>query len=556
MRKKLFKSIVLVTMSVLFLSIILIFFFQYKYLIKVQQEKMRTYANIVGNGIEVSKNNYLKTLSDKGYRITWIDKGGYVLFDNMKDYKTLENHSNRIEVKNAIKRGFGESSRYSKTMTKKSLYVAKRLNDNTIIRIGDTQKGPFVLLLYMVDPIIFIIIISIILSILLSGYVTKKIIKPLNDIDLDRPLSNKTYDEIAPLLLKISKQHTEIDEKKKNLIKQKEEFKVITRGMSEGLILLDKDNNILSINKAALNIFGEDKSIIGTNFLNLDRSLKFQKILNDTKKENFIEKEIEKNNRVYNVRSTYVNSEGLYGIVLLLFDITEKKRADDLRREFTANVSHELKTPLHMISGSAELLLNGLVKEEDKKEFVTNIYNEAKHLSTLVSDIINLSMLDERKYNLKFNDVDIYELSKSVISRLSNKAKESNVLVNLIGEKIIIKGIDKLIENIIYNLLDNAIKYNKKGGKVTVSLENTMDGVCYSVIDTGIGIPSGETDRIFERFYRVDKSRSKEKNGTGLGLSIVKHALSIHNASIDIESTLGKGTKISILFPKDIKVSL
>lgn len=549
MTKKLFKSIVMVAIAVLFASIVLIFDVLYNYMISVQQSQMRTEAELAGNAIALNGIDYLSKLRGKDYRITWISATGEVLYDNLENKKKMENHSTREEVKEAMANGFGESTRYSQTLTKKLLYVAQKLPDGTIIRVSDEQKGPLILLMCMLQPIFIVIIITIILSVVLAGYVAKRVTKPLNEINLENPLENNIYDEIAPLLRRINRQNLEISEKEAELTRKREEFKVITSGLNEGLILLNPSAKIITMNRAALRIFSVNEDVIGTNFLNLDRSLELQNLLDDAYNGKSKEIKIFKNERIYRVKiSKIVSGEEIRGLALLVFDVTDRERGEELRREFTANVSHELKTPLHMISGCAELFKNGLIRDEDKNEFMTKIYDEAQHLSKLVEDIISLSQLDEEKYNKEFTDINLSELSNRVIERLSLEAKEKEIKVDFTGETNIIKGSEKLIENLIYNLVDNAIKYNVRGGKVKISTAKSAEGVKLKVEDTGVGISPEDQNRIFERFYRVEKSRSREQSGTGLGLSLVKHICDIHRALIGVESTLGKGTTMKVVF--------
>lgn len=551
MTKRLFKSIVTVAILVLFSSIILIFDVLYNYMITVQQNQMRTEAELAGKAVILDGIEYLKTLKDNEYRITWIAADGKVLFDNFENNSKMGNHSDRKEVKEAMSKGFGESARYSGTLTKKLLYVAEKLPDGTVIRVSDEQKSPLILLLCMLQPIFLVIIIAIVLSVFLAGWVAKRVTKPLNEINLDKPLENNVYDEIVPLLRRIHRQNSEIEEKEAELSRQKEEFKVITSGMNEGLVLLSPSAQILSMNKAAFKIFEAEENVAGTSFLTLDKSAELKNLLDEAIKGKTGEIKIEKNKRIYRIRISTVISEGKpAGMVLLAFDTTDKERADELRREFTANVSHELKTPLHMISGCAELFKNGLIKDEDKEEFMTKIYDEAQHLSKLVEDIISLSQLDEGRYGTELIDIDISEMAKKVADRLSPEAKKNEVKLKVKGENAIIYCYEKLTENLIYNLADNAIKYNVRGGSVTISTFLNSNHVVLKVEDTGIGIPFECQDRVFERFYRVEKSRSREKNGTGLGLSLVKHAADIQGADVKLESTPGKGTIITVTFPK------
>jgi two-component system phosphate regulon sensor histidine kinase PhoR len=403
----------------------------------------------------------------------------------------------------------------------------------------------------MVQPICIIFLIALILSLVLASRLSKKIVQPLNELNLDEPMKNEGYDELRPLLRRIESQQRQIRIQSHELEQKKKEFETVTNGMTEGIILLNSKRTILSINPAAQRLFGADHSCIGKYILSVNRSLELQSLLLKAGDGQYAEMIMELGGSKYQLDASPVISDGqVSGTVLLMLDVTEKEKSEQMRREFTANVSHELKTPLHTISGCAELLSNGMVKQEDIPEFSTKIYTEAQRMIRLVEDIIRLSHLDEGATDLKREAVDLYALAENTLQILSQEAHEAKIQMNLEGEKAVIDGIPQLLQGIIYNLCDNAIKYNREGGSVTVSVKNEEHQVQLSVVDTGIGIPEEHQERIFERFYRVDKSHSKEIGGTGLGLSIVKHAARLHDASINVHSVVNGGTTIEVSFPK------
>ena len=448
--------------------------------------------------------------------------------------------------------GYGESSRYSVTLLERSLYSAKRLSDNSVIRLSVSQNTLLTLMLGMFQPICIIFVIAIILSFVLASRLSKRVVKPLNELNLDKPTENEVYEELSPLLNRINIQQQQIKHQRDELSQKCEEFDAITENMSEGILLLNAEGNVIGINRAAQRLFKTDKSCIGKHILSVNRSSEISKLLSDSEKGKRTEKVIDIAGGKYQLNSGPVISDGkVSGTVLLALDVTDKENAERIRKEFTANVSHELKTPLHTIAGSAELLSNGVVKAEDLPYFYSRIQSEAQRMINLVEDIIRLSHLDVGVGNIKREETDLYVLAKETIKTLSEEAYKAGVSIAVSGETAVINGIPQMLESIVYNLCDNAVKYNRPGGSVSVTIENKKECVVLTVSDTGIGIPTECRERIFERFYRVDKSRSKEMRGTGLGLSIVKHAARLHNASIELQSTVDKGTEISVTFPKD-----
>lgn len=550
MTKRIFRSICLAAIVVLIASIALFMGVLYDYFSGVQRGQLRMQTELAAHGVENEGMGYFEGLDAENYRITWIDTDGTVIYDSRSDTEDMENHMEREEIKEAFSNGVGESSRYSETLTERSFYSAMRLTDGTVLRLSIAQNTLFTLLLGMLQPICIIIIIALVLSLWLASRLSKKIVKPLNEVDLDDPLNNDCYDELSPLLRRISVQQKKIKRQSEQLKQKQTEFEAVTTNMKEGIVLLNSSGTVLAINRAAQKLIGADGSPVGQDILSVNRSLGLQEVWNRSIKGEFAEKTLEMGDGIYRLKSSPVLSEGkVSGVVLLLFDVTEKEKAEQMRREFTANVSHELKTPLHTISGCAELMSNGIVKKEDMTKFSSQIYNETQRMIRLVEDIIKLSHLDEGADDMKRETVDIYSMSQTVLDSLSSSAENAGVKLSLKGENAEVYGISQLLQGIVYNLCDNAIKYNKQGGSVTVTVEKDEQYVSLTVADTGIGIPPEHRERIFERFYRVDKSHSKEIGGTGLGLSIVKHAARLHNAEIKLDSTVGKGTAVTVRFP-------
>lgn len=551
MTKRIFRTIFAVAISIFLASALLFMTVLYEYFSGIGQKQLRVQIDLASQGVEREGLDYLQSLNVKDYRITWIGTDGKVLYDSISNADEMENHFERKEVKEALSEGYGASSRYSSTLTQRYLYGAKRLSDGTVIRLSVAQNSLLILTLGMLQPIIVIFIIAIILSIFLASRLSKKIVKPLNEINLDKPLDNDGYDELSPLLRRIDAQQKEIGRKSDELKQKQNEFEVMTSSMSEGIILLNRKGTILSINKAAVKLFGTDRFCVGEDIVSINRSLELADLLNKAKNGKHSERVVELGiGRYQMMASPVISNDTVSGIVLLILDVTEKEKAEQLRREFTANVSHELKTPLHTISGSAELLANGMVKPEDIPVFSNRIYSEAQRMIQLVEDIIRLSHLDEGAEDMKWDTVNLYAVAEDTVKLLADEAKSKGIKFELHGDAVSINGIRQLLQEIVYNLCDNAIKYNRRDGSVSVEVKDMGDAAMISVSDTGIGIPAEHQNRIFERFYRVDKSHSKEIGGTGLGLSIVKHAAKLHNAEIILHSIVNEGTEITIKFPK------
>lgn len=551
MTKRIFRSICLVALAVLVATVALIMGVLYGYFTDMQHDQLKMQTELAAQGVNNEGLDFFQDMNMKDYRITLIQPDGTVIYDSQVQSGDMENHLEREEVQETLSSGYGESERYSATLMETSLYSAIQLDDGSILRMSISQSSILTLLLGALQPIIVIIVIAVILSLFLASRLSKKIVKPLNELDLDDPLSNEGYDELSPLLLRVYNQQKQLKKQAAALQKSQDEFAAATASMSEGLILLNDKCTILSINKAATVLLDTDQHCVGQNILTVNRDLELQDVLSKALNGEQNEIILDLHDGHYQISASPVISDStVSGIALLIFDVTEKENAEQMRREFTANVSHELRTPLHSISGYAELLKNGMVKTGDIRPIASKIYGEAQRMVQLVEDIINLSHLDEGAEDMLREKVDMFEIVKATVQSLEPEAESADVSINMTGEQAVITGVPQLLGGIVYNLCDNAIKYNHKGGRVSINLKSSANEVLLTVSDNGIGIPAEDQNRIFERFYRVDKSHSKEVGGTGLGLSIVKHSAKIHNAKISLESTVGKGTTITVRFPK------
>ena len=551
MFKKIFRSSLLTAMIVLLASIFLIMGILHGIFENQLEDQLQKETAFVATAIENEGISYFDNLSKDGDRVTLIDKDGTVLADSQVDVSKLENHGDREEVKQAETEGRGQSVRYSSTMTEKTVYYAQKLDNGQILRISADQFTIVTILLGISQPIAIVVIAAIVLSLILSTNVAKHIVEPINDLDLDDPMENTLYDELSPLLRKIAHQNSTIEEQLKEARQKQEEFRIITDNMSEGFIVIDNQMKILTYNAAALKLFGAEQKT-PENILALSRSKPFRDAIYKSLDGEHSQAEMTTDERVYSIISNpvYDMEQAVIGAVIVVIDITEISRREQLRREFTSNVSHELKTPLTSISGFAEIMKSGGTDEATVVDFSRSIYDEAQRLISLVSDIIKLSELDDGTIEYEPETVDLYTLSLEIASRLSPQAQEKKIHFTVNGEKAEITGVRKILDEIIFNLCDNAVKYNRSGGDVKVSVKNSADTVTVTVSDTGIGIPTAQQDRVFERFYRVDKARSKSIGGTGLGLSIVKHGVMYHNAQISLESKENEGTTVVINFPK------
>lgn len=552
MTGRIFRSIFFVALGVFLSSIVLFMWGLFDYFSNVQKKQLKMQTDLAAHGAENEGISYFDGLNTEDYRITWIDTDGTVLYDSETDSGSMENHLEREEIKQAFDEGIGESSRYSATLTQRSLYCAQRISDGTVVRLSVVQNTMFTLIIGMIQPICFIFMAALIISLVLASRLSKKIVKPLNDIDLDNPLNNNSYDELAPLLRRLNSQQEKIKQQYNELIRKQQEFETVTNGMNEGIVLLNSKGIILSINPAAQRLLSAKHSPVGDYVLSVNRSPKLREALLSSADGKYAEKNIELFGRIYQLNASPITyDDQICGTVLLFLDVTEKEKSEQIRREFTANVSHELKTPLQTISGYAELMANNMVKSGDICEFSERIYAESQRMIRLVEDIIKLSRLDEGAEDMRRENVDLYVIAQEVAESLLTEAESVGVNLVLEGGQAEINGIPHLLRGIVYNLCDNAVKYNHKGGSVKVSVNRRGGTVILSVADTGIGIPEEHRDRIFERFYRVDKSHSKEIGGTGLGLSIVKHAARLHNAAIELQTEVNKGTTITVIFPEN-----
>ena len=551
MTKKIFHSILLVAGAVLLASLLVIMGCLYEYFGSVEKKQLRDELELASAAVERSGKEYLSGISSDRYRLTWIARDGTVLYDTVTDAESLENHADREEVRQAFTNGEGESTRYSSTLLQKTMYSAHKLRDGSVLRISISRATAGVLLVGMVQPILVVVIVAFILSAVLAKSLSRRIVRPLNELDLEHPLENDAYEELSPLLGRINHQHRQIDEQMMELERQKMEFSQITGSMREGLVLLDEKERVLSINPAAYKLFDADERSVGQDFLTIDRSHDIRQAIAEAMTQGHGEARAERGGCVWQFDvSRIASGDAAVGAVLLAFDITDRETAEQNRREFTANVSHELKTPLQGIIGSAELLENGMVQPDDVPRFVGHIRKEAQRLVTLIGDIIRLSQLDEGD-EMPRETVDLLTLSQETASDLQAAAEQKNVSLFVEGESMRVNGVRRLLYEVIYNLCDNAIKYNVEGGSVKVSVGTEGGKAVVSVADTGIGIAPEHQSRIFERFYRVDKSHSKASGGTGLGLSIVKHAVQYHHGTVELHSEEGKGTTICILLPKE-----
>lgn len=553
MYKKIFRSTFAAAVMVLLMSVVLIMGILFEYFEGQLQNELKTEASYISQGLKNDGIEYFDDFNSNTRRISLITPDGAVIFDTNADKSKLDNHLQREEVQQAIKSGSGISVRYSDSMLEKTVYYAEKLEDGNILRVSTTQYTVFTVLLGLMQPVIVVMLIALLLSIFLSSRASKSIIKPINELNLDNPAENVTYDELAPLLHKIAIQNKTIDEQLKEAGQKQEEFRLITENMNEGFLVIDKAARLLTHNTSALKLLGGNGSEQESVFM-LNHSKDFIETIEKALSGESCEKIARINNKAINlIASPVYEDKKLIGAVIIIIDMTESVEREQLRREFTSNVSHELKTPLTSISGFAEIMKDGGTPEETVKDFSKSIYDEAQRLITLVSDIIKISELDENTNAFESESVNLYELAQSVAKRLQPEADKKNILIRLKGNDTYVVGVRKILDEMISNLCDNAIKYNKDNGSAEIDVHTENGFAVLSVSDTGIGIPEESKNRVFERFYRVDKSHSKAIGGTGLGLSIVKHGAIYHKAKITLDSKEGKGTSISIVFPADFR---
>lgn len=552
MTKKIFKSIMTVCTVVFVIGLAFVMGILYRYFGKQISAELEKEAAYVAQGVESSGMEYLEKLNEKNARITLIDQDGSVLYDSQAEASSMENHEDREEVKEAAETGKGKAVRMSETLSEKTIYYALRLEDGRILRVSSTQYSALALVYQLIVPVLWILLLMIILSGVFASRLSKKVVEPVNNLDLEHPEENEIYEEVAPLLSRMYKQNREIKNQIDTARRQQEEFSIITENMQEGLVVIDRYTMILSGNSSVWKLFHVSEPKSGESVYVLNRSEEFQNIIDKALdgKHNEAVLKVDGSD-IHVIANPVMRDNQVEGAVLLLVNVTEKLEREKLRREFSANVSHELKTPLTSISGFAEIIQDGYVKEEDIRAFAGRIYKEAQRLITLVEDVIRISQLDEGEVPYEWTDVDLYQTAKNVFGTLSEAAKKHNVHLYIEGDRVHLHTVSGILEEVLFNLCDNAIKYNKQDGSVCVRLTENEENVCISVKDNGVGIPKEDQSRVFERFYRVDKSHSKEIGGTGLGLSIVKHGVSFLGGEVELESIPGQGTEITVKFPKE-----
>lgn len=555
MTKKIFKSNIVVAAAVLIFGIACVMAILYQHFGKEINGELKKEASYLSYGVEQEGIDYLKQINEKDDRITYIAEDGTVLYDNMADAESMENHSERKEVQEALKTGSGYAERTSKTLAQKTIYYALRLPDHSVLRVSSTQFSAFVVLMELIPPIIGIIIVMLIIAVIVSAHMANKIVEPINNLDLEHPEDNQVYDEVGPLLSKIYKQNRQIKNQLEAARRNQEEFGIITENMQEGLLVIDSYTMILSGNSSVWKMFQIKEPKLGDSVYSLDRNEDFRMLIEQVLKGQHGSVLLHLGNEAIQMIANPVSREHkVVGAVLLLMNETEKVEREQLRREFSANVSHELKTPLTSISGFAEIIQDGLVRAEDIKKFAGRIYDEAQRLITLVEDTIKVSQLDEGENPYEWEQLDAYVVVKDVCGRLKDIAAKKNVHLYIEGDKTMLSTVRPIFDEIIYNLCDNGIKYNRDDGTVSIHLRELGENVEVRVKDNGIGIPGEDQNRVFERFYRVDKSHSKAIGGTGLGLSIVKHGVTFLGGTIKMVSEVGKGTEVTLTFPKQRKV--
>ena len=551
MTEKIFRSIILTAVIVLIGCFIAVGTVQYGYFTNLQRQELTAELNLAAPSVERDGLDYLESLEDTSSRITWVAADGRVLFDSDASADEMDNHLTRSEISDALTTGSGESERYSATMTEKTLYMARRLSDGSVLRVSSAFYTILTVALGSMQAFFAILLAAIAVSVLLARRLSRRIITPLNTLDLQHPLDNDAYEELSPLLKRIDQQNRRIEAQVAELKRRQDEFSAVTRSMNEGLVLLNAENHVLSLNPAAMRLFNAGEDCVGRDFVTVSRDVPVTNAVRDALSTGRGAAQLERGERIYQIECSRIESDGaILGVALVAFDTTERAQAEQMKREFTANVSHELKTPLQSIMGSAELLENGLVKSEDQPRFIERIRSEAARLMALIEDIIRLSELDEGAA-VPMEAVDLLSVAKDAADTLQESANKKNVTLALEGESAPIQGAPRLIYEIAYNLCDNAIRYNRAGGHVRVRVQPENGYALLEVADDGIGIPEEHQRRVFERFYRVDKSHSRASGGTGLGLSIVKHAAALHHAEIELKSEVGKGTTIAVRFPME-----
>ena len=556
MTKKIFKSTVLVSAMILILGSALVMGILYQYFGKQLNGELEKEASYLAYGVEQNGVEYLEHLKQKDARITYIDASGTVLYDSQADVSSMENHSDRKEVEEAVPTGYGYAERMSATLSEKTVYYALKLADGTVLRVAGVQSSVLALMFQILPSVIGVAIVMLILAGVAAAHISAKIVKPINTLDLDHPEENQIYEEVGPLLSRIHRQNYQIQMQLETARRNQEEFQIITENMQEGLLVIDAYTMILSGNSSVWRMFQLREPKTGESVYSLDRNEDFRKVVEDVLKGQHGSAMLQLDGEYVQLIANPVSRDGrVVGAVLLLVNETEKVERENLRREFSANVSHELKTPLTSISGFAEIIQNGMVQGEDVQKFAGRIYREAQRLIQLVEDTIKISQLDEGENPYEWEKVDAYVVVKNVCGNLKEIAAKKNVHLFIDGEKLIFCTVRPILEEVIYNLCDNGIKYNREDGTVSIHLQELKDSVEIRVKDNGIGIPREDCSRVFERFYRVDKSHSKAIGGTGLGLSIVKHGVTFLGGTLKMLSEEGKGTEITMIFPKERKIN-
>ena len=547
MTGKIFRNFVLVCTCVFLVCVGLFMFVLYGNFADNLSAELEQQTRLIANGVEYMGTEYLEQMALPN-RVTWVDTDGSVLFDNQATPGQMENHADREEIREAFETGRGDAVRQSSTLSLKTVYSALRLEDGSVIRVAEAQRTAMAMLLELTYPMVLILTAALLLSMMLASRLSRRLVTPILNLDLEHPEQCDTYDELAPLLGRIRRQNETIQRQMDELRRQQEEFNELTDHMSEGIVALDKKGRILSCNAAALRLLGAKMPRIGANVLELEHGEAFYRAVEQSLSGLHGQGNLERGGRCIQIMADPVVREGeLTGSVLVLLDVTERENSERVRREFTANVSHELKTPLTSISGMAEIMKNGIVQPRDMPEFAGDIYRESKRLIALVEDIIHLSQLDEGGQLPQRQEVELLELSEQVAQRLKIQAESARVEIRVEGREFSVSGVPGVLEEMVYNLCDNAVKYNRPGGRVTVTIDAAQRTL--TVSDTGIGIPEQDQQRVFERFYRVDKSRSRQIGGPGLGLSIVKHGAALHDARIELTSVPDEGTSVKLIFP-------
>ena len=552
MKKRIFRSIMLISVTCVIAGLAFLMGILYHFFGNQLEKELKAEASYLAVAVEKEGEAAFESLPLEAARVTLIDSDGTVLFDNKADAKSMENHGERKEVKAAMETGTGKSVRQSDTLMEKTVYYAKKLSNGQILRVSSNQYTVAAILKELFLPLIYVVLLMAVMGAVFASRLTKRIVEPLNEVDFDHPEQAETYEEIAPLLTKINKQQKTIGKQIADARRQQEEFSIITENMSEGLLVIDNQTDLLSCNSSARNLLAASGMQKQQSVFSLNRSEPFRQAVDAVLAGKHGETILRVGDNYCQVTGNPVFSDGaVTGGVLLLVDITEKIQRENLRREFTANVSHELKTPLTSISGFAEIIQDGFVKPQDVKIFAGKIFDEAQRLITLVGDVIKISQLDEGCLPYQKEDVDVYVLAKNILERFKEPAEKKGISLYLEGEHAVLSTVEPILDEVLANLCDNAVKYNRTDGNVTVTVLNGKHAVSISVADTGLGISQGEKTRIFERFYRVDKSHSKEVGGTGLGLSIVKHGAAFLGAKLELESTLKKGSTFRLIWEKD-----